>query len=172
MTAIRQPRSIAAAETLCARYADNVGAVERIEDQRNRAIADANSAADAKLAPILEEQGKIEAKLAPWWESAKDELTEGKRKSIELGGCIVGTRAGRTSLDVKGKPADVVEQLQGKRWATKLLRVNVSIDKKATIAALDGPRADELKALGLSVKVADEQFLVQRAEQGGTIAKR
>ncbi len=171
MTAIRKSQSLKAAEELCTRYSENGGLIEQVEAERNAAIAAANSKADAELAPLIEEQDKIAAKLEPWWDEQAPKLTEGKRKSIELGGCIIGTRSGRASLSVAGKPAEVIDQLKSFRWAKPLLRVTTSLDRIAALKALDGPHGDELRKLGLSLEPARETFVLDRAEQRGTLGK-
>lgn len=171
MTSIRQPQSVAAAETLCQLYAANASVIEDIENRRNAAIALANGAADEEQAPLLEEQAKIEAKLAPWWEKAGADLTNEKRKTIELGGCTIGSRSGRATLAIAGKPADLVELLEPLRWAKALLRVSTSLDRNAALKALDGPHGDKLRQFGLSLDPGRERFVLTRAEQAGTRAK-
>ena len=171
MASHRQPRSKDAAAQLCERYAVLAGEAAEIEAQRNERIAEANAAADAELVPAREEMAEIEAKLAPWWAKASAELTEGKRKSIELGGCIIGSRAGRASLAIAGEEQDVIDILSALRWAKPFLRVRTSLDRTATLKGLDGKHSKALAELGIERDEGEETFFVQRAEQGRTIGK-
>ena len=95
MGAIRKPQSQAAAQRLLELYAELDGRIAGMEEARDAAIAKANAVVDKDMAPLIAERDKIAEKLEPWWDEAADELTKGKRKSIELGGCEIGTRLSR-----------------------------------------------------------------------------
>lgn len=168
--AIRKPNSVKSAERLCELYAENASQIEVIDAVRASSIADANAVADRALVPLVKERDAIAAKLEPWWDEAKDELTAGKRKSVELGGCKIGTRTGKESLGIAGKVDDIVKKLKARRWAHALLRTVTSLDKAAALKALEGKRGDDLTALGLSAVPGDESFVLERVKQNGTIA--
>jgi phage host-nuclease inhibitor protein Gam len=167
MTSHRKPRTIAAATTLLERFADLQGDIELIEAERNEAIAEANAEADKVAAPLLAERDRIYELLAGWWPGVAEQLTDGKRKSIELGGCLIGSRQGRDSLAIAGEESVIVTALQREDWAEQLLKVKVTLDKVAILKSIDGVYAKPLAKLGLSRKQGEETVFVERAEQKG-----
>ena len=166
---IRTPRSTRAATELCERFAGLSGAIEAIEAARNAEIAAINARYDPALIPMVAERDLIAERLEPWWATAAAELTQGKRKSIELGGCLVGTRTARTALAVAGEEVDVIDLLSALRWAKPFLRTKISLDRTAILKAIDGPRSAVFAELGLSARAGEDVFFVTRAEQGGTV---
>ncbi len=168
MTTIRQPRTTAAATELCERWAMLDGQIAAIEERRQADIAAINADADRAATDLIAQRDAIGAKLEPWWVKAGEQLTEGKRKSTEIGGCMVGTRTGKAKLGVPGKPSDLVEALKGKRWAKPFLRVTTSLDIAAISKALPGKHGPTLKELGFRIVPGEETFFVQRTEQEGT----
>lgn len=165
---IRQPRSVEAATQLCERFAVLDGQIAAIEEQRQADIAAANANADRAANDLIQQRDAIAAKLAPWWGSAEAQLTAGKRKSIELGGCIVGTRESRPSLQLSGEEKDVVAALSALRWAKPFLRLKLTLDRAHTLKSLDGKYAGVLAELGVTRCEGEPEFFVKRAEQGGT----
>ena len=95
----------------------------------------------------------------------------GTRKSIELGGCEIGSRKAKDKLGYTGKHDKPVKALTGLRWAKSMLRVTVSIDANATMKALGGLHGDKLKELGFKKVPGEDEFFVKRAEQKGTVDK-
>ncbi|WP_370189278.1 host-nuclease inhibitor Gam family protein [Qipengyuania sp.] len=168
MTSIRQPRSVEAATELCERWATLDGQIAEIEERRQADIAAINADADRAATDLIAQRDKITEKLKPWWAKAGKELTKGKRKSTEIGGCMVGMRCGKAKLEVPGKSSDMVDELKGKRWAKPLLRVTTSLDAQAISKALLGKHGPKLKGLGFTIVPGDESFFVQRTEQEGT----
>jgi phage host-nuclease inhibitor protein Gam len=169
-SAIKTPRTIAKATELLDLFATNTGALEKIEADRNAEIAKINAAADALAAPLVAERDRIHAVIAIWWKTAAAEITKGKRKSAELGGCMLGTRSGRTTLAIAGNPEAVLVELQAARWAKPYVRTTHAIDKPAALKALDGPHATKLSALGFSKQEGEAVFFLERVAQAGTVA--
>jgi phage host-nuclease inhibitor protein Gam len=164
----RQPRTVDAATPLCERFADIEAQVALIANARNDAIAGANAAADKRLAPLIEEREQIRSKLEPWWAKAGDKLLDGVKKTLELGGCIIGTRKGKDAL---GEPSDTkatIVKLETDARCKALVRVTKSIDKPAVAKALDGELADGLKAIGFHTVEGVDEFVLSRAEQNRT----
>lgn len=171
-TPIRQPRTVEAATALCERFAVLDGQIATIEEARQHAIAAVNADADRAASDLIAQRNAIAEKLAPWWAGAAAGLTDGKRKSIELGGCIVGTVQSRTSLQIAGDEKDVVDVLSGLRWAKPFLRVKTTLDRAHTLKALDGKHAVAFAELGVTRDNGEPEFFVKRAEQGGTRSAR
>lgn len=167
MTNHRKPRSVAAATALAERFAELAGSIELIEAERCQAIAEANAEADKIAAPLLAERDRLYELLAAWWPGVAEQLTEGKRKSIELGGCLIGSRQGGDSLAVTGQEAAIVTALQREDWGKDLLKTKVTLDKAAVLKSLDGVYAKPLAKLGLARKPGEETVFVERAEQKG-----
>lgn len=170
MASVKQPRSLAQAAALASRFAELEGQIEAIETNRNDCIAEVNARCDRAAHDLIAERDLIAEKMAPWWEKAGTELVDGVKKSIELGGCIVGTRKGRRSLQIDGKPGEIAKRMFKLPWARKFVRVGLSPDKASIAKAIDGPKKDELAALGFSMKPGEETFYIERAEQGRTLS--
>ncbi|MEM6907187.1 MAG: host-nuclease inhibitor Gam family protein [Pseudomonadota bacterium] len=168
---IRKPRSVPEAQRLLERFAKCDAEIAAIEEARDVAISAANAQVDRDLAPLLKERTAIVVKLEPWWAEAAAGLTKGKRKTIELGGCIIGTREGKASLQVIGKAANLAQRLAELDWANDLVRTTVSLDKPAVMKALEGEDKAALEALGLSRVAGEVTFFVKRTLQGGTQPK-
>lgn len=171
MTKLRVTASVADATVVLERFAQLGVEAQLVEVSRADGIAAANAAADQVLLPIIAEQDEIRAQLEPWWKRNGEGL-RGKRKSIELGGCIIGTKAGRISLRfAAGDDKAAVTALQAVGgWAKKLLRVTPTLDKTAIGEALRGKRGDELRSLGFSMPDAEDVFVLERAKQAQTLA--
>lgn len=172
MTAIRQPRSLPAATALCERFAELDGQIAGIEGQRQDDIAAINARADTAANDLIAERNTIAAKVELWWAGAAASLTKGKRKSIELGGCTIGSRSGRAKLKLVDKEVTIIVRLKALRaaWATKLLREKWTLDRTAAMKALEGKNAAKLKDLGVERDEPGETFFIERAEQAGTLA--
>lgn len=171
MTAIRTPKSIKGATTLCERYAALSAQADAIEATRNAAIARANADADAALAPVLKEGTAISARLQEWWPGAAGALTGGKRKSVQLGGCMVGTKSSSASLTLSCDEGAAVKALQkDEDLAEGLLRTKVTLDRPAILKSLDGLAAKQLLKIGFGKTEPADVFFVKAVAQDGTIA--
>lgn len=171
MAAIRTPRSLAAATACAERFAALEAAIGGVEAQRNAAIAEANAEADKLAEPLLSEREEIRARLGAWWPSVAAELTKGKRKSIELGGCLIGSRKASESLTLAGAEDTIVAALQKRKWAEPLLRTTTRLERRAVLGSLDGVYKRQLAELGLGRAGGGEVFFVNRAEQAGTLVE-
>lgn len=168
----RQPRSTAAAAELCERYAELDAQRVAIEAERQEKLAAINADSDRAVEPVVKELAILAGKLEPWWDKqGAAELTDGKRKSAELGGCEVGTRASRAKLVLIGEERDIVETLRPLRWAKPFVRVKYSLDRAATLKGLDGPHEGRLAELGIEREDGTKQFFIKRVDQGGTMGK-
>ena len=168
---VRAPRSLTEAQRLCERWSALDAEIAAIEEARDVAIAAANAEVDKDLAPLLAQRAAIAGKLEPWWGENAALLTQGKRKSAELGGVELGTRDAKSSLIIAGDEADLRDVLSGLRWAKPFLRVSVSLDKVALAKGLVGKHSGALAQLGVSRSAPPPVFYIKRTGQAGTQAK-
>ncbi|MCZ4341533.1 host-nuclease inhibitor Gam family protein [Sphingomonadaceae bacterium G21617-S1] len=154
--------TLAEGEKLLARYAKLAAAADGHEADLAAKIAPLKAAADKKLAPIATELDELKAKLEPWWKAHAADLTKGKKKSHELLGCVIGTRANPKKLTFAGGDDEAaIAALRAGRFNALLSRV-VSLDKKAITARVDAEPDGPVAKLGFSV-VQGETFYVDLA---------
>lgn len=171
MTKPIAPKTTEAATVLCERYAVLEGKLATIAGRRDRLRAKASAAADTVSVPIVDEMAAIAAQLEPWWKKNGSELTGGKRKSMTIGGCSIGTKLSTDTLAfTKGDDKAALAALQAVSWKKPFIRVTYSVDKAATLKAMAGTKAKQLQELGFKVQPGEDMFFVKRAAQGGTIA--
>ena len=114
--------------------------------------------------PLDAERKDLAKQLKPWFEGNFDELTGGKRKSIDLGGCTIGYRTSPPKVTFAyGKDQDAVDALAGTGWDDELLRVKVTLDKPVTLKQLQGDLDDELVPLELLgfAETQTEDFFIE-----------
>ena len=134
----RVPRTLDQATALAARYAALDGERAAAEAQRHVQIGQINAAADVVVTPLVEQMEAIAAKLEPWWAKNAASLIKGKRKSVQLGGCMVGSRAARARL-AHGYDSDelAIEALMASRYRSATVQVKYSIDRAATLKLIN-----------------------------------
>lgn len=169
------PKTIEAATELLEIYAVNAGLLAKVEADRAAALAATNAVADGLAAPLLRHQAELFAQIEPWWAKHGSKLTLGKRKSIELGGCIVGSKASAASLTHSyddDKQAGAV--LNGMRWAKPFVRISYAPEKAAIKGAIerDDRLGRNLKSVGFAIKPGVETFFVERVKQEGVVETR
>lgn len=160
-------QSSAQAVQLLAEYAALQAIVEARRLAAEQAIAGIRADVDAANNEPLARCKAIYALLQPWWSVACDELTEGRRKSIELGGCQIGHRTTPPKLDYPRPEAVAIAALRD-LGAADLLRVKAELDKPAILRALappdDAPLIDlallsALTGAGFKAVQKDEFFI-------------
>lgn len=166
---MRVPKSLPAATALVERFALIDAELSRIEAVRTAAIVAANQVADEAGASLLVEREDLVTALGKWWPGAAPNLTKGKRKSIELAGCVIGSKSGRAKLALDCEEEPVIAAMAKLRWAKSLLQIKLSLRRTAILAALSGPRAGELGKLGFRIDDGTEMFYIERAAQDGTL---
>ncbi|MFN3371020.1 MAG: host-nuclease inhibitor Gam family protein [Sphingomonadaceae bacterium] len=179
----RKAEKQAAAQTteeaiaMLSRFADLDLALEQAAAEAERLIAQVRADRDARAEPLKAEMKALFNQLKPWWAVSHEALTDGRRKSIELGGCQIGHRTTTPRLDTgrlltEAELIDSLEMLGFEAWA---IRVRKELDKPALIAALrraedvrpDGSPTLEaadaiaLQGLGLSVQQREEFFIAR-----------
>ncbi len=160
------------------RFAVLSAEIERLEADTAVAIAELKAAKAELQQPLAAEMKAILAAAKPWWAANGQQLTDGKKKSVELAGCSIGERLSNPAL-AHPKPEDVaIELIKGHGWQA-LLRVKEELDKPAIMkalayqpgladdlteneAALD--LCDTLQALGFYVSQKEEFFIARLAD--------
>lgn len=131
--------------------------------------ADASAAISTIEAARDQNRAALEAELKPlflglraWWSVNGAAITEGKRKSTELAGALLGERTTPPSLHLGGKSEQaLVAALQQSDW-DELIRTRANLDKPAIIKMLGGDLAHMMTAYGFSIRQRDE-FFIDRA---------
>lgn len=167
---MKPPKSLPAATRLLERFAAIEGEIALIEVARAEQLARANAEADRASAPFLAERAELTCLLEQWWTGSAEVLTAGERKSIELGGCMIGTRADKPALDLAGTPKDAIAALLKTSWGKVLVKISTTLDRRAIARMLDGPKKVELEELGFSIRHGDVGFVLERVSQEGVRA--
>lgn len=165
------PKSTAMATRLLEEYADLKARLALIEEDRSRAIAAANQRADAAAGPMLKRADVIAASIESWWPHAAPLIANGN-KSMQLGGCMIGTRQARARLGHPFESDDkAAAALLGTRYARQTTKVKHSLDRAATLKLLQlkGKIAAALQALGFVIDEPGDKFFVERVSQDATI---
>ncbi|MDF1506428.1 hypothetical protein PYV61_25970, partial [Roseisolibacter sp. H3M3-2] len=114
---------------------------------------------------------QISGKLEPWFGTSGRALLPKGRKSMQLGGCEFGERAGGKLEHGFDKDAKAVDALQQAKLGRLTLSVSYSLDKAALKKLLQGKGKTKAALTELGFKVGSgDQFFIKRMEQGGTIA--
>lgn len=162
-TAQPAPQTLDQAIDLLTRYSTIAAGLAQVEVDRAEAKAKIDAAADKLVVPMEVELAEIVRQLKPWWAVASEELTNGKRKSIELAGCLIGQRMSTPKLIYLGKALGkantdaAIAEVEACRYA-QLLRLKKELDKPAILKALaDG---DEIvTGMGFGSRQREEFFV-------------
>jgi phage host-nuclease inhibitor protein Gam len=169
--ALDVPQTIPAGVAMLARYAELGAGLDEITRSADRSKAAIDAHRDELASPVIAEMKAIQKAMKPFWEARKGEITGGKRKSVVLGGCEIGTRLGNPTLDYpKGTDEELICQLidpLGFDWA---VREKLELDKLAILGALrlgedelgnelDKADAKALAGLGFAVKQTETFFI-------------
>jgi phage host-nuclease inhibitor protein Gam len=162
--AIKQeaPQTLEKAIALIAEYRDLTDAVEGLKLDAASAIAQIEATRDQSAKPLELRAVEIFRQLRAWWGVAAPEMTEGKRKSIALAGCMIGERTTPPSLKlIKGVTQESLIEKLRQKGLTAYLRITHKLDKPAAIKALqaDGDDAKLLSELGASTSQVEEFFI-------------
>lgn len=162
---ISAPTTVQEATRLLQRYGKALGQVASLEATRKQLKAAIDVSTDKKLVPLIAKLGPIAEVLEPWWKANAAELTKGGRKSIELGGCMIGTKLSAASLAYAPGDKDFgLTKLQAATWAKPLIKVTYDVDKTQVRAALKGKHGPALKAMGYAEAEQAETFFIRAIE--------
>ena len=164
------------------RYAALSARAETLAAKATEELAAIKARLEAEAAPLAAEMKAILLAAKPWWAANSEQLTEGKRKSVELAGCLIGERLSKPALG-HPKPEHVAIELLRGHGLAAMIRVKEEMDKLAIsrLLAFTPPRdgttpddnqlIDELEAmelrdtlerLGFSI-IQKEEFFIARA---------
>lgn len=154
------PQTLGEAIAMLTRFSAISAGLDQIEVDRAESKAAIDAAADKLAAPMRESLKDMARQLKPWWSVAGGELTEGKRKSIELAGCLIGTRMTTPKLGFQGKEADAVEILVAEDLAA-YVRQKLTLDKQSLLGSLakGGDAAARLRLFGFTRRQREEFFI-------------
>lgn len=168
MSKLRVNAPVGQAQAAAERWARLDAVLAASQATRQAAIAATNAAADAVDRPLIEEMDALRIELEGWFRRSGDQLTGGRRRSAELGGCMLGLRAGRVKLGFAGgDDKAALAALQEQRWAKPLIRVTYAVDRAGTLRALDGRLGPALAGLGFAAEGGEDAFHLARVEQPG-----
>jgi hypothetical protein len=139
-------------------YAELDAKVAKLEARRKAAHARIDAVMDAMVAPLLASLKPLHEDLGNWWNGAGEEIRKGK-KSIELGGCTIGSRLGNLTLYGPTDQAEAIKSLARTTWGPALLTTTVSLNKPVIKAALPGPNGKQLVKLGFSIGRSESFFI-------------
>ncbi|WP_168196009.1 host-nuclease inhibitor Gam family protein [Novosphingobium sp. EMRT-2] len=155
------PQTLEAAIALIAEYRDLNDTIEQLAADAGSAIARIEAERDRMAKPLEVRASAIFLQLRAWWAVAAPELTQNKRKSVPLAGCLIGERTSPPALKLrKTTMAKLVEKLVALKKAA-VIRTTHKLDKPTAIKAIQAE--DELgRMLGeLGAYVAQgEEFFV------------
>ena len=172
--ALDAPQTIDQATALAGRYAELLTGCEELRAATDSGIARIEATRDAQIAPSEQEAKDIFRQLSRWWSVAAPAMTDGKRKSVELAGCVIGERTAMPSLKLpKGQKEDeAVGSLRkwieaGFDWPNACLRIKYNLEKPEIIKILRldsvSMAGEKLAALGFTVSQREE-FFIDRAK--------
>lgn len=163
------------------RFATLSAEIERLAAEADEAIAAIKSELAQKQQPLAVEMKAILAAAKPWWAANSEQLTDGKRKSVELAGCLIGERLSKPSLAFPKPEEHAINLIEGHGW-NALLHVKTELDKPMIMKALayDAPDGvsildddvasnidvrDTLLALGFAIAQKEEFFIALLADK-------
>lgn len=150
---------------IAARFARASAAAAKIEADLAAKIAPLKKAADTKLAPIAAELEETKADAERWWKAHGDKV-RGTKKSAEMAGCVLGTRASpRKLLFAHGDDKAAVKALRDGGFLKLLQRVFL-LDKAAISDRVEAQPDGDVAQLGFSLK-RDETFYIEPATRTG-----
>jgi phage host-nuclease inhibitor protein Gam len=164
------PQTIEQATQLLADYALCLTQAEQIRADADAAIAEIQSARDGWLKPLDERMKTIFGQLRTWWAVAAPHLTDdGKRRSVEIAGCIIGHRTSTPRLDLGGAKAEDLVQMLLRDGLQDVIRTKHDLDKQTILRELGRLPLEELgerlTSYGLSRRQRDEFFIDRASEK-------
>lgn len=171
------PSTLAEAITIIERYLCINAEADRLKADADLAIIAIQTKRDECLAPMKVETDDLFLQLRAWWAVAGPAMTEGKRKSIELAGALIGERTTPPALKLPRRVPvqDIIDVLLDQLGGDFLVTTH-KLDKPAIIRTLrlqldpdndehaDGLRDQNVLAEDLKLSTTQrEEFFIDRA---------
>jgi len=154
------PETTDGAIALLGEFAAVQARIEHIEADRRSGRAAIDEAADRLAAPHEARLKELFNQLKPWWAVSGPEILGGRRKSTELGGCLIGHRMTTPKLGLGKMSVQIaIDTLTKHGWDDPCVRVKYEIDKPACLKMLSSDQARYLEELGFSVVQREEFFI-------------
>lgn len=173
--AVEAPQSLTAAVLVAVEYAELERAMARADAICDEQIDQAKRRRDENIADLKPKLARAFDELQAYYSANEDALTDGKKRSVELGPVTIGERMTTPKLKLpKGlKDLHIIVWMRSfrdkGRFAKRFVRVKLELDKQALIAALkptEEPRKGQdmddtvqLVSKGLSIAQKDEFFV-------------
>lgn len=161
------PSTIGEATALLGRYAEILTLSEELKANADISIAQIQAARDDFIKPLEEELKDLFIQLRSWWAVAGDAVTDGKRKSTEIAGCVLGLRTTPPSLKTpKGHPVDALIETLLENDCDGFVATSHKLNKPAIITTLRADPDDNLSKLLTSmgfIASQRDEFFIDRA---------
>ena len=144
---INAPQNLKDAITAIAKYLALNADIDATTAEADDAIRAIEAARDEQIKPVEAQLKALFTEIRTWWTVARDELTEGKRKSIELAGALLGDRTTTPALKLpKGVTADELTAQLIAEGAVDYIITTQKPDKNALIRLLRSQLEDDDEA--------------------------
>ena len=173
---IEAPTTIVEATRLIAEYLELEAQIGRTMSGADDAIRQIEAIRDEQVKPVEAMIYDKFIQLRTWWAVARPDLTDGKRKSIELAGALIGDRTSPPALKLpKGVKVDeavsfIQSLVETFPDAATLLRTKVELEKPAILKLLGNvtdpaPLRERIVGEGYRANQKEEFFIARAAEK-------
>lgn len=173
---IEAPATIVEATRLIAEYLELEAQIGRTMSGADDAIRQIEAIRDEQVKPVEAMMYDKFIQLRTWWAVARPDLTDGKRKSIELAGALIGDRTSPPALKLpKGMKVDQAVEFIAEIMATfpdaeQLLRTKVELEKPALLKLLGNatdpaPLRERIVEGGFRAEQKEEFFIARAADK-------
>jgi phage host-nuclease inhibitor protein Gam len=165
--AVNAPANIQEATDMLGQYALGITTAESIRAHYDATIAKLQAERDAAIAPLETHMKDMFISLRSWWAVTCLDITDGKRKTAEIAGCLIGLRTNNPALKLPPKmtEGDAIEWLS-EHMACDFVNFTAKLNKAALIAAIrSDANATKAKLLAAGFDIRQpEQFFIDRVK--------
>lgn len=159
------PTTIEEATALLAEYSATLAAIEEARAVADVSIAEIEGYRDQMCKPHEERCKDMFTQLRAWWAVAGEHVTNGKRRSTEIAGCVIGIRTSTPALKSPAKVSapDLLAKLTEWDLGDEYLTISTKLNKPAIIATIRGAdgyaKTELVSTYGFAVTQKDEFFI-------------